>query len=427
MSTLSLIQIALVAVALGGLLLTTWELEAVRRVRRQALPPPPRYPGISLLKPLCGLDEELEINLRSHLAQEYPGPWEIVLGVRSAEDAAYPVARAFADRHPERVRLVLQEGEPGHNPKVNQLISLTRAARYEVIALTDSNVRVAPGYLVEVAAVLARPGVGLATHLFAGVGERALGAALDNLTLSYFVAPSLSTSTLFLKWDNVVGKSMALRREVLERLGGWHEVKDYLAEDHLVGKLLRRHGLRSALCRTPVQNVQIDHPLRHFWDRHARWLTMRFRASPATTLLEPLVLPVLFTLAAALLAPANGTGWLIFAAAYAWEAAMVQASGRLVRGHWFKPWHLLLLPLREAIFFAAWVRGATRRHVEWRGNRLMVLWMTRLAEQAALDRVRNIRRRMPRSSTPPAGLEREVRGARSGGGGPACDRRAACS
>ena len=391
MSALSLIQIALVAVALGGLLLTTWELEAVRRVRRQALPPPPRYPGISLLKPLCGLDEELEINLRSHLAQEYPGPWEIVLGVRSAEDAAYPVARAFADRHPERVRLVLQEGEPGHNPKVNQLISLTRAARYEVIALTDSNVRVAPSYLVEVASMLAQPGIGLATQLIAGVGEKKLGAVLDNITLAYFGATNLAASSAIMKWDHVVGKSMALRRQLLDEVGGWHEVKDHLAEDHLLGMIVRHRGLRSGLCPTPVQNVQVTQPLRYFWGRHTRWLMIRFRTIFPGVLVEPLALPVLLTLSAALLSPASGVGWLIFAAAFAWEAAMVQISGRLVRGYGFKAWHLLLLPLREAIFFGAWVRGATMQHVDWRGNRLLVLRGTRLAERIALDRIRNMR------------------------------------
>jgi ceramide glucosyltransferase len=389
-SALSLPQVVLVAVALLGLAVTAWELEALRRVRRRALPPPPRYPGISLLKPLRGLDEELELNLRSHLALEYPGEWEILLGVRGEDDPAYPLARAFAGRHPERVRLVLQEGQPGHNPKVNQLITLTRAARHEVIALTDSNVRVAPGYLLEVAATLASPGVGLATHLFAGVGERGLGAVLDNLTLAYFVATNLSASSLFVKMDNVVGKSMALRREVLERVGGWHAVKDYLAEDHVLGKILRRHGLRSALCPTPVQNVQIDQPLRHFWDRNSRWLMMRFRSFPGTWA-EPAVLPALLTLAAALLSPANGAGWLAFAAAWAWDAAMVQVAARLLRGYGFRPWHLLLVPLREAVYFGAWVHGATMRRVEWRGNRLLVLGRTRLAEPAAVDRARNLR------------------------------------
>jgi len=384
--------VALVAAALAGLLLTTWELEALRRVRRQALPPPPRFPGISVLKPLCGMDEELELNLRSHLAMEYPCDWEIVLGVRGAEDGAYPLARAFADAHPERVRLVVQEGEPGRNPKVNQLISLTRAARYEVLALTDSNVRVAPGYLAEVASVLASPGIGLAFHLVAGVGERGMGAVLDNLTLSSFIATNLSASTRFLQLDNVMGKSMALRREVLEALGGWHAVKDHLAEDHVLGKLLRRRGLHAGLCPTPVQNVQVHLPLRHFWDRHTRWLMLRFLASPFTTLLEPLVLPVLFTLAAALLSPASAAGWLIFAAAWAWQAVMAQVSARLLRGRGFRPWQLLLLPLREALFLGAWVRGATLRRVAWRGNRLAVLPGTRLAA---------LREPASRTSSPP--------------------------
>lgn len=390
MSALSPLQLALAAGALVGLLATTLELFALRAVRRRRLPPPPSFPTASVIKPLCGLDDELEENLRSHVQLQYPADWEIVLGVRSEEDPAYPVARALAAAHPERVRLVLQEGEPGHNPKVNQLITLTRAARYDVIALTDSNVRVEPGYLVEVASMLAQPGVGLATQIIGGVGERSVGAALDNITLAYFGATNLAASSAIMKWDHVVGKSMALRRDVLEAAGGWHEVKDHLAEDELLGKILRRRGLRSSLCPTPVQNVQVGQRVKDFVGRQTRWLTMRFRTVFPGVLLEPLLLPVLLALAVALLSPRNGWGWGLFAAAYAWEAVMVQLSARMVRGYGFKAWHLLLLPLREALFLAAWARGATLQHVDWRGRRLRVLRGTRLAEREALERVRNI-------------------------------------
>jgi len=115
---------------------------------------------------------------------------------------------------------VLQEGEPGHNPKVNQLITLTRAARYDVIAAIDSNVRIRPNYLREVAAVLEQPRVGLATHMIAGIGEKRLGAILDNLTLASFVAPGVA-GVESIGIEQIVGKSIAVKKSVLQSLGGW--------------------------------------------------------------------------------------------------------------------------------------------------------------------------------------------------------------
>src|SRR5439155_12021378 len=119
--------------------------------------------GISILKPLCGLDDDLVANLESFVAIDY-APYEVLLGVRDRHDAAYPIALALARRFPRRVRVVLQRGAPGLNPKVNQLATLARAARYEIVVVSDSNVRVPDGYLDEIAAHLEDPRVGLVTH-----------------------------------------------------------------------------------------------------------------------------------------------------------------------------------------------------------------------------------------------------------------------
>ena len=119
-------------------------------VRRRRIPEPASWPAISILKPMAGFDDDLVENLETHLQLDYPAPYELILGVRDKSDASYPIAKAFAEKYADRgVRLVLQEGEPGFNPKVNQLITLTRHARYEVIALTDANVRVPKHWLRE--------------------------------------------------------------------------------------------------------------------------------------------------------------------------------------------------------------------------------------------------------------------------------------
>ncbi|MBL9039557.1 MAG: glycosyltransferase [Archangium sp.] len=340
---------------------------------------PERWPSVSILKPLAGLDDELELNLESHLTLDYPGPWEVLLGVRSPVDAAYPVAKAFAEKHPERVKLVLQEGTPGLNPKVNQLITLTKHATGEVIALTDSNVRVKPQWLREHALYLNRPRVALTSHGFSGVGEATLGSALDNMTLTGFVLPNLAFADVILRMTQIVSKSLAIRRDALQAVGGWEAFKDLLAEDHELGRALAKAGYRTAVCPTPVENVQISLPFSHFWNRHSRWAMIRFKVLPGVWA-EPLLNPMVVAGAALLLSGGSARGWAITLALALFAMVNTQVTAIISRGRPFAWSWVALVPVRDVIFFAAWLRGMTLGHVVWRGNRLKVGAKTQLSE-----------------------------------------------
>jgi ceramide glucosyltransferase len=131
-----------VAAAVGSFTIAL-QLYFVRRFMLRPLPRPSRTPAISILKPLCGVDDSLEENLRSFAALDYPD-YEVVLGLESATDRAWPIARAIVARWPRRFRIAFQQGAPGYNPKVNQLITLAREARHDILVVSDSNVRVDP-------------------------------------------------------------------------------------------------------------------------------------------------------------------------------------------------------------------------------------------------------------------------------------------
>jgi len=390
---LTLVSSILFGIAYSVLIAMVIPLWCMVWVRRQRLVEPPCWPRISLVKPLAGLDDALEENLESHVAIDYPGPWEILLGVRSEKDAAYPVARAFAAKYPERVRLVLQQGEPGYNPKVNQLITLTREAKYEIISLTDSNVRVPRSFLREVASLLAQPKVGIATNLIAGVGERRLGAVLDNMTVMVQATPFIATGAVLFKLGDFAGKAMALRREVLEAAGGWRSMRKILAEDQMLGRALRRLGYRVAFCPSPIQNIQVNHPLTYFYRRQARWLLIRYRNMFPGVLIEPVELPMLMAFVAALFSPGARLAWGLFAMVAVLDVLLTESCAWVLRGQGFKAWHLLLIPLRELVFFAAWVRAATLGKVEWRGNAFYVLEGTRLAPADVVVRASRLGKR----------------------------------
>src|SRR5512138_1862328 len=200
-----------------GVLLAIVQTAALRAHLRRPAPEPRSFPFLSVLKPLCGVDDGLWSNLRSFARQHYPR-WEMLLGVKDALDPAYPVALRAAQRWPDRVRVILQRRAPGLNPKVNQLIGLSTAARGEVLVVSDSNVRVTSGYLRGIAAALEDPQVALVTHPVAGAGERTAGALLDNLTLCGSIAAGIAAAKRVAGKDLVVGKSMALRSRDLRAL-----------------------------------------------------------------------------------------------------------------------------------------------------------------------------------------------------------------
>lgn len=341
--------------------------------------PRPAAPvGISVLKPLCGVDDRLEENLASFAALDHPA-YEVLLGVRSARDPAFAVARAAVRRWPDRMRLVVQRYDDGLNPKVNQLVGLALAARHPLLVVSDSNVRVEPGYLAGIAAELADPTVGLVTHPVVGAGERRLGSILENLHLAGAVAPGMVAAHRLAGKDIVVGKSMALWRADLRRLGGFEAVKDVLAEDYVLGLWVRRRlGKRVVVSRTPVVNVNEGRRVRDFWGRYARWSVLQRKMVGTPAFAAQLLLDPVLLAAAGLAAARDARALVAFAAVCAAKIAVDAASARLLRPGGFALRHLALVPLKDLLFGAALLRAFLTDEVEWRGHRLRVLRGTRL-------------------------------------------------
>jgi ceramide glucosyltransferase len=386
---------ALLAAAALGLAVLAAQLVALRR-HLGAPPPVPRgRPGVSVLKPLCGLDDDLAGNLAAFAALDWPD-FEVLLGVRSQADPAWPLARDLAARHPDRFRVVVQRGEPGLNPKVNQLVTLARAARHGILVVSDSNVRVEPGYLAEIAARLEDPEVGLVTHAIAGAGEQRLGSLFDHLQLAGQVAPGVVAAKCIAGRDIVVGKSMAFRRADLEALGGFEAVKDVLAEDYVLGTLVsRRLGKRVAVAHRPVVQVGVARGLGDFAGRYARWAVLqRSMTGRAVHLGQALLNPVLLAAAAAAAEPGLYTGAALGAVCAA-KAGIDGACGRALRPGGFRAWQLLLVPAKDLLFGWAWARAFFVSEVDWRGNRIRVREGTRVDAGVAVGWRRAVPARSP--------------------------------
>ncbi len=355
----------------------------VGRPRRETGAVSTPCPPLSVLKPLKGVTPELYDNLAAFARQDYPR-FELILGTTDPDDPAVAVAERLRRDFPDvPIRIVARRPRAGavngFNPKVTNLAQLEAAARHELVLVSDADVRPAPDYLRSLAAELRpttrdpRP-VGLVTNGLVPAAETTLGAAFETLHLAGFVTPSLAAAHAA-GHPCVVGKSMLMPRQALRAAGGWDGVRDVLAEDYVLGRRIDRAGYRVAFAATPLTTFDPDRSLRSVFARHLRWSQMRARINPAAYVGELLLNPTPLVLAWAVAALLDGLGPRVLALAPAALGVRVLADGLLIRRLRTAPMagrRLVLGPLKDLMMFTAWVAGACRRTIVWRGTRLII-------------------------------------------------------
>ncbi|MCL2448592.1 MAG: glycosyltransferase, partial [Polyangiaceae bacterium] len=349
---------------------------------------PHAAPRVSIFKPLAGADDDLDANLESFARLDYPS-FEILFGVADRSDPALRVARAFAARHPEvDVTLVVTDPAAALNPKVAQLVGLERRASGDIYVISDSNVRVRPGYLRSMVGELDDPRTGVVTSLFSGGGERSLGAAIENLQICASTAPGCAAMDAISRWSErrsrgasggagapvrpfTVGKSMAVRRGDLARLGGFGTVGNVLAEDHVLGARLMDEGFLARLSTEIVENHNVMCSVRTMLERHTRWAKTRHSLFPYAYLFEPLLSPIVVATAGLVLAPGvlSAVLWLV---ACAMQVAGALIALRLLRGAPVAWYHAPLEIVRSFLAVICWTRACTSRRTTWRGHPFVI-------------------------------------------------------
>ncbi len=380
------------ALAVGTTLLSMIALAWAARPRRPKGTDPDAFlPPVSILKPLKGLDEGLEENLRSFFQLDYP-EYQLLFGVTDPLDPAISVVEGLLREFPDRdAKLIVGPTGYGLNPKVENMAALYPQRRHDVIVISDSNVKARPTYLRETVSLLAEPGVGLVTNLIAGTEESSLGAVLENLQLNGFIAGGMASAAV-LGVTCVVGKSMVMPARVLDEVGGFGSVRNILAEDQVLGLKVRRAGYKVRLSPHVIDNVNRQRGLRWFLNRHSRWYKIRRRVAPLPFALEPTVSLGVVGLVWALSGD-SGIAWsglLVLSAVGIFRDAV---QTRWLRGSWPKPRHLLLSPVKDLFLLPVWFAALVSDRIHWRGHSRHVGRLTRLR----LTRMpRAVRRRMRR-------------------------------
>src|ERR1700676_4671395 len=233
--------------------------------------PPDVEPPVSVLKPLHGAEPGLYENLRSFAEQDYPD-FQLVLGVRDRTDSVLPVARALIRDLPDRdIDLVIDPRAAGSNLKVANLENMLPAARHELVVVADSDMRVGRDYLKVVTAPLSNPGTGVVTCLYKGVPVGGLWSQLAALHINFGFLPSAVVGNAIDIGGGCFGATIALRRTVLNRIGGFARVRNELADDHRIGAAGRRLGLATVLSPFIVENIVSEASFASLWRHELRW------------------------------------------------------------------------------------------------------------------------------------------------------------
>ena len=365
--------------------------EAARRARaRQAV-------GVSVLKPLCGVEPRLYENLATFCEQRH-ARYQLLFGVSSPADPAIAVVRQLQANYPEHdIELVVDSRVYGSNLKVSNLINLAARARYDALVVADSDIAVEPDYLDIVTAPLADASVGVVTCLYYARSIGGFWPRVGALFINEWFAPSVRVAHSTGSRAFGFGATLALSRATLERIGGFDSLKDCLADDYLLARFARDRGLATVLAPVVVATDVVEPTFRSLWLRETRWLRTIRSVNPAgfASLFITFTVPwiALGAWLAAVLAAFAGSASTAhggIAAAFAGSGmtpaalatlAASTAGGIIARvllhargsANARTFWHdLPLVPLRDGLLALQWLAALYGSHVVWRGVRVAV-------------------------------------------------------
>ncbi len=335
--------------------------------------PPPRIridEPVSILKPLFGADEGLEENLRSFFTQDY-ATFELLLAVNRAEDSGAAIARALMAQFPHvPARLVVTGDSPRPNGKVFSLSHMLQHARYDILVMADSDIRVTPEMTRVLASELLDPTIGLVTCPYRAIPGTSFWSHLEAIGMNTEFLGGVLVARLLSGMDFALGCTLAVRRTALDGIGGMHALEDYLAEDFMMGKLVSQSGLRVILSSYVIEHRIGSQSFPANMRHRLRWARSTRRSRPWGYVGEIFTNPLPLALLMLLVAPATWPFALAVAAfrtGSAFAVAGCVLSDPLTRAKFY------LVPFQDLFSFATWVAGFFGSTIEWRGRRLVVL------------------------------------------------------
>jgi ceramide glucosyltransferase len=352
---------------------------AMRRCRpsTQMLEASPDSPPVSIVLPVCGLDNYLEDTLRSAFRLDHPR-YELIICVARPEDPAVPVVqRLMSDHRWIDARLLIGDERISENPKLNNVFKGWREARHPFVSICDSNVLLPRDYIQRLLSQF-DPQTGLVCSPPIGCRPDGFFAELECAMLNNYQARWQCFAD-FIGFGFAQGKTLFWRKADLERAGGIRVLGTESAEDAACTKIVRNLGPRVRLMQPPVRQPLGLRRASDVWKRQRRWARLRRASFPfwfALEIFSGALAPLAAVIAAALLA-----GLPAVAPALAFLAVWYGAEWLLsVKAGWHTSrWSVATFMLRDLMLPVLYVNAWLGRGFEWRGNDMRAVEGARLS------------------------------------------------
>jgi ceramide glucosyltransferase len=367
------IRTALLFLALAPFAYYIAALIAARKFFGSRTAPPPDFtPPVSILKPVLGLDREAYENFASFCRQDYPD-FEILFCVSSREDPAVPVIeKIIADFPVRRIRLLVGAEPVGASDKINKLCRMAREAKHEILIVSDSDVRVEPGFLRAVAAPFRDAKLGGVTCLYRGLTDGSRAADLEAIGNSTDFAAGVLVARMLGGMKFMLGAIMATTKERLAEIGGFEAIADYFADDYELGNHIVARGYRVELSTFPVSIVYPHETMADAFRHQLRWNLSIRTSRPGGHFGMIFTHGIAWAALGMILAPTALTAFL-YAAGYILLSSEVLRTvgvwGMQDADLWRKQY---LLPLRDAFAFVVWLASFFPQRIHWRGREFSV-------------------------------------------------------
>ena len=327
------------------------------------------YPSVTILKPLHGDEPGLMSCLSGFCDQDYPGVVQIVFGVRDVMDPAIKVVRRLQRLYPNiDIEIVLDDRVYGPNLKISNLVNMDRHARHPLLVIADSDVSVPPDYLRRLVDALTAPNVGFATCVFVGVPTGNLWSQLAAMAINHHFLPSVAFGLRIGMAKPCFGPTIALKRTVLDEVGGFIRFVDRLADDFEIGRAIRELGYDFAVPNLVIGHGCPERSLHHLLGHELRWAKTIRLIDPFGYAGSIVCHPMISALAAIVLLRATPASLGVAALAVAARLFVISRVDRLTPGGG----RLWLTPARELLSAAVYLWAYVGRTVSWRGRRFVI-------------------------------------------------------
>ena len=348
---------------------------------------PPRspswhWPPVSIIKPLTRAEAESTENFLSFCDQDYPC-FEIVFSLSRDDHAVVNVLEDLRRQFPAlEIRWLVVDDNPGPNYKVGNLIAAINAAKYDLIAISDADMRVGPDYLQHIVSELQQQDAGVVTCLYGGIQVRSISSALHALTIQGDFIPNVLVGYRLEGISYAFGATICTWKTVLDSFGGLEPLRNYLADDYQIGYLAKKHGHKIQLSRYLLDHSSSPRKVVDFIHHQLRWAITQRVCRPwgyfASVMTHGVTLATVFLLA---------NGFSLFStllfmltlgvrlASFSYLNAKVIHNAEVARYQW-------LLPARDLLNSIIWLMSLFMNTVRWKNRRFKVLKGGRMVELA---------------------------------------------